>query len=352
MEKTRGGAGAGSQTQSVKYVCIGTLTRDSQIDSNGNMLFGSDGLGVLGGGGPYAAAGAHLWDHNIGMVGCKAEGLPDPWIEEINSYGIDLRGLQHAVGVPVEKVFSQWSPDGSRAPYDPTRVFPANNIHLLDDVKQWMALKREEQVELILRASPNPEDIPADYLEAAAFHVSAYPLGSQSVVVERVRDCPAVIALDFPGPLVNKIRTDELAPLLNQVDVFLPSDVEIRNLCGGSEDTLEDWARRFADMGPEVVVIRMGKQGSLIYEREIAKFHAVPIFPAKTCDPTGAGDAYCAGFMVGYQETGDPYMAGLYGSVSASFVVEGYGAPYALGFSRNDAMKRLQWLKQHMQEDT
>jgi hypothetical protein len=49
--------------------------------------------------------------------------------------------------------------------------------------------------------------------------------------------------------------------------------------------------------------------------------------------------------MVGYQETGDPLLAGCYGAVSASFVLQGFGALYALQFSRAQADARLSELR-------
>ena len=53
--------------------------------------------------------------------------------------------------------------------------------------------------------------------------------------------------------------------------------------------------------------------------------------PVDTVDTIGAGDAYCGGFLAGLVETGDPLEAGLRGTVSASFAVQGYGAQAGMG---------------------
>jgi sugar/nucleoside kinase (ribokinase family) len=45
---------------------------------------------------------------------------------------------------------------------------------------------------------------------------------------------------------------------------------------------------------------------------------------------TGVGNAYCGGFLVGLAQTHDPVEAAVRGAVSASIVVEGKGALYAL----------------------
>jgi ribokinase len=62
-------------------------------------------------------------------------------------------------------------------------------------------------------------------------------------------------------------------------------------------------------------------------------------------DVTGAGDAYCGGFMVGLSETGDPVEAALRGAISASITVEGIGATYALGTTPGLAEARLRSLR-------
>ena len=71
----------------------------------------------------------------------------------------------------------------------------------------------------------------------------------------------------------------------------------------------------------------------------------VPAFHAardrRVVDVTGAGDAFCGGFMIGLRQTGDPLRAVHYGLVSASLVIEGYGALYALSRGPKVAHERL-----------
>ncbi|MGH9005037.1 MAG: PfkB family carbohydrate kinase, partial [Acidimicrobiia bacterium] len=54
--------------------------------------------------------------------------------------------------------------------------------------------------------------------------------------------------------------------------------------------------------------------------------HPVAALPRFEVDPTGAGDVLAAGFLVRYQETGDPLEAAAFGACAASCVVEGVGA--------------------------
>jgi sugar/nucleoside kinase (ribokinase family) len=62
-------------------------------------------------------------------------------------------------------------------------------------------------------------------------------------------------------------------------------------------------------------------------------------------DPTGAGDAFCGGFLAGMQRTGDPLGAVLHGSVSASLKLEGSGPFYPVHVLPGLAEARLQALQ-------
>jgi sugar/nucleoside kinase (ribokinase family) len=58
-------------------------------------------------------------------------------------------------------------------------------------------------------------------------------------------------------------------------------------------------------------------------------------------DPTGAGNAYCGGFLAGYIETGDVLTAARYGAIAASFLVEQAGLPEINERLRTQAGLRL-----------
>jgi ribokinase len=143
---------------------------------------------------------------------------------------------------------------------------------------------------------------------------------------------------------MNPAFKDHVLSILRSVDVFLPSEQEVQLLLGG--DSLWNAACCFAEAGPAVVVIKAGSKGSLVYDYHARTRHHIPPYPVDIVDVTGAGDAYCGGFMVGYQESGDPVVAACYGAVSASFVLEGFGALYALRFSRHQAEARLSYLRE------
>ncbi|MCA9928446.1 MAG: hypothetical protein KC419_08215, partial [Anaerolineales bacterium] len=130
--------------------------------------------------------------------------------------------------------------------------------------------------------------------------------------------------------------------LLPQIDAFLPSAMEVRSLFGEDID-LAQAAQTLCRWGAPLVVIKNGANGVLVQEGENGHFDFaqrqrlthIPAYHTpgdpRIVDVTGAGDSFCGGFMVGLASSGDPVQAAQMGVVSASLVIEGYGALYALG---------------------
>ena len=70
----------------------------------------------------------------------------------------------------------------------------------------------------------------------------------------------------------------------------------------------------------------------------------VPALSVDARESTGAGDAFCGGFLAGLVSTNDPLCALLCGTVSASFAVESFGPFRLLAASRIEAASRLRTL--------
>jgi sugar/nucleoside kinase (ribokinase family) len=88
----------------------------------------------------------------------------------------------------------------------------------------------------------------------------------------------------------------EIRRILKFVSVFLPNSKEAWEITGCTSP--EKAARKILSYGPEVVAIKLGPRGCLVVnENEKAKIHG---FKCDAFDATGAGDAFNAGFMLGY----------------------------------------------------
>lgn len=73
-----------------------------------------------------------------------------------------------------------------------------------------------------------------------------------------------------------------------------------------------------------IVVVTKAAEGCDVYWQ--GERHSLPARPvASVVDSTGAGDVFAAAFLIRYRETRDPYVAGQFANVVASFSVEDVG---------------------------
>jgi sugar/nucleoside kinase (ribokinase family) len=141
---------------------------------------------------------------------------------------------------------------------------------------------------------------------------------------------------------------EALKAAIAEVDCLLLNDAEIRELTG--EPNLARAARAAMEMGPKVIVAKRGEYGAALFSGD--EFFAIPGFMLEdVMDPTGAGDTFAGGFL-GYLDSrraaGDSVLdhgvlrqAMAYGSVLASFNVEGFGTERVQSLTRDDIDERL-----------
>jgi sugar/nucleoside kinase (ribokinase family) len=84
------------------------------------------------------------------------------------------------------------------------------------------------------------------------------------------------------------------------VDLLFPSLDEGRELTGLDDPTAI--AQKLAKSFP-LVALTLGSAGVIVASK--AGSVLVEVVPAKTVDPTGAGDAFCAGFLAEWLVSGD-----------------------------------------------
>jgi len=84
----------------------------------------------------------------------------------------------------------------------------------------------------------------------------------------------------------------DLLDTLSETDVFLPNEVELAALTGK-----QDWteALHALDNGRTLTVAKLGANGCMAIQK--GSINAVPAFPVKPVDTTGAGDTFNAGFL-------------------------------------------------------
>jgi sugar/nucleoside kinase (ribokinase family) len=301
-------------------------------------------LRQIGGNAVYSAVGARIWADQVGILSRVGDNYPREWLNRLERAGIGTQGVRRVAGRHDMRTFYAYLDLETRVDSDPARHFAALGKSLPADLLGYVDSTPGQDVQHFTPLAVRPSDLPTSYLGARAAHLCPQGWVSHRTLARACAQLGMWVSLDPGERYVRTELADQVVSLLRWVDAFLPSEREVELLMGQGDH----WkaACRFAEAGPSVVVIKAGSKGSLVYDHRARKCWMAPAYPTDVVDVTGAGDAYCGGFMVGYAETQDAMVAGCYGAVSASFVLEGHGALHALRHSRADAEERLAALKE------
>lgn len=156
---------------------------------------------------------------------------------------------------------------------------------------------------------------------------------------------PRLVGLDTMNLWIS-IANEDLKSVLRHVDVLTLNDEEARQLSG--EHNIVKAARAVRALGPRNVVIKRGENGALLFDADGDIFSAPALPLEDVVDPTGAGDSFAGGFMgylarPGVEPTGGSLRtAMIYGSVMASFCVEGFSYDRLKGLDRSKIQQRFE----------
>lgn len=310
------------------YAVLGCLTLDSVVTASGERFAGVCGGNVL-----YAAAGVAIWDRRVGMVTRAGSDYPEACLQEFEDGGIALDGVGREADRTGLHVAFAYRADGSRSrhltPEVMARIPAAERSRFRDDT---------HEEERYLAFSPAASDIPATWLEGmAGVHLPQLRRSSHHALARALRQARPDLLITMDA----WHATDGLVPsdrnLLEDVAAFLPSQEDAQRLLPGRAAAAA--ARDLHEHGARHVVVKLGAAGCHILTADDGAWQ-VPAYPAEVVDPTGAGDAFCGGFLVGLHETGDPVRAAIFGTVSASFVIEHSSPAATLTVDRSVAVTR------------
>ena len=272
------------------FIAVGSVIIDDIVYPDGRTS-----MGVLGGGGTHAAYGMALAGETPALVGLVGRDLPAE-IRARLARDFDTSGL---VWVEHQQLRG-W------------QIF------------EWNGVRNEVfRVEVIepFMYGPDPGDSGIPFADARGFTLLRAP---EHVAGWRAR-FPGAVLLWEPVR-VFMLSADHAAFLsgIPHADIVSPNLHEAQAMYG-SADELELMRLLLAD-GVNVAALRMGERGSLVARRGAREAHYIPaVSVAELIDQTGAGNAYCGGFLVGWQQTGDVAAAGCYGAAAASFTLEYVG---------------------------
>jgi sugar/nucleoside kinase (ribokinase family) len=293
-------------------VLLGNLLVDDVVHEDGRTRMGQPGGAML-----YASLATSLWGVRAGCVSLRGDDYPGAALDALRARGVLLDGVHplHANGVRTWLLYE----GGVR------RV-----IHRL-------GCPTHEAV------SPEPAHVPVAWRTARAFHLAPMPFATQAALVRAIRswespDRPAHVSLD-PHLSVTPATLGRWRELLGDVDAFLPSDDELH-----LPEAARDPAAALAPLCNgrlRFIAWKRGAAGGTLYDARTRRVHPWASRAARVEDPTGAGDAFMAGFVSAQLEADDVERALRRGVVTASFAIEAWGADGLLAASREAAAARL-----------
>ena len=270
---------------------------------------------IVGGAGTFITLASSFFVKEQGIISVVGDDFPASTLENMKAKGIDILGIQIKAG---EKTF-----------------FWSGRYH--NDMNSRDTLVTE----LNVLEHFNPI-IPQAFQGADYLMLGNLSPQVQRMVIERMEKRPKLIAMDTMNFWMD-IALDELKKTMALVDVLIINDEEARQLSGVY--SLVKAAKVIRAMGPQIVIIKKGEHGALLFHEENMFF--APALPLEDVfDPTGAGDTFAGGFM-GYIAATDDFSfenmkrAIIAGSALASFCVEKFGTQRLLELTKVELNARV-----------
>lgn len=333
------------------FLLIGKLTRDYVLPPVGEPRLDSPGGNVL-----YAAGGLAVWSPpaEAALISRVAEDYPHQWLQEIEGLGYDSRGIRilHEEQNMELRNFIAYGDNNERSHSNIVFHFARRQITFpkallgFQPVDESALDPRELEV-----TSPSALDVPKKFWNIRHVHICPFDFVSQSQMVHLFRSgSNHIVSLDPASIYMKPGFGRDLRLVLQGVTIFQPSEEDLRSLFKGETKDLWEMAGRVSEYGPQIVVIKRGTKGQMVFDAAGKRRYEIPAHPSRVSDPTGVGDAFCGGFLAGYERTSDPLLSALYGNVSASLKIEGSGPFYPLDVLPGLAEARLHSLKELVRE--
>ena len=242
----------------------------------------------------------------IGKVAADREG--NFLLDDFRKEGVDVKGITVSAKGRSGTVMGFIDQKGDRALY----VDPGVN----------------DQVEF--------KDIKLDYVSGTEFlHLSSFvgekPFKAQKQLIEQLSSVK--ISFD-PGAIYSRKGLVALKPIIKKSYVMFPNGIEVKLLTG---QDYREGARTLTELGADLVAVKLGKRGCYVTDGK--ESHLIEPYKVEAVDTTGAGDAFCAGFIYGLIRGRDLYECGKLGNFVASRCISKMGA--RTGLPKLEDLKNL-----------
>lgn len=326
-----------------RFFIAGQLRRDFILPPGGNPLIDIPGGGLLA-----AAAGLSVWERGIGLLARTGVDVPVSWIDDLRQHGMDTQGIHLVDDVTDSRFFCTYSEQGEPQNDNPVSAFARIEQPFPKSLLGYnYAAPAPDSRTRMSPLSIRQGDIPSEYLDASAVHICPLDFLSHNLLPSVLRQGHVTtITLDPGEGYMDPLFWSDLPAILNGLTAFLVSEKDIRNFFQGRSTDLWEMASALADHGCELIVIKRGSAGQYILDAGSHQRWVLPAYPSRVVDPTGAGDAFCGGFLAGWRRSYNALQAALQGNISASLVAESSQPFYALDTLPGLAEARLQALQE------
>ncbi len=226
--------------------------------------------------------------------------------KEMSSYGVDTKGIVFTdkVGTTVSVVCIHESGERSFL-YNPA----SSAAFSIDDIS---------------------DEVLADcdiVFVGGAMLLSTFDGEQTRQLMKRAREMGKITVLDTAWDSEN-VWLPKIEACLPELDYFIPSIEEAAKV-SGEEDPYKI-AEKLHTMGPTNIVVKVGKDGSLVSPKD-GPVTMVPSFRIeKPVDTTGAGDSFCSGFLTGLANGWDMVRSAQFGNAVAAHCIQAIGASTAI----------------------
>lgn len=173
-----------------------------------------------------------------------------------------------------------------------------------------------------------PELCTERILQTRFLHLTSF-VGRKSLQTQKelVQTLPRNVLVSFdPGAVYARLGINELRPIIRRTHVMMPNLNELKLLTGKAD--YRRGAKFLLEEGISAVAVKLGAQGCYVTDgRESRLIEACKV---KVVDTTGAGDAFCGGFLYGLIKKKSLYDSGRIGNFVASKCITKVGARTSL----------------------
>jgi sugar/nucleoside kinase (ribokinase family) len=305
---------------SFNTIIAGRVLNETIINKNKQVFINKPGGGVL-----YAAAGFSLWKKGAGLIAKISENNSIEWTREFENYHFDTSGIKK-----ISRDFEQ------RRFYSITN---SNTVFIDNPQKHFFEIKHPLPKSLLGYEPPQtvidkrntpapysiqPDDIPKGYLQTNNLLLCPIDYYSHSLIPPFYRSqTNGNVILCASNGYMHPSFWFDIPSLIRGSSVFLTTENQIRNLFKGKSEDVWEMVEYIAQSDVEIVIIANATGTQYLYDAVTSKKYKISSYPSKVVDTVGAFAAFCGGFGAGFTTHFDPLRAGLMGSVSVSFNVEG-----------------------------